>query len=100
VLVASILQGDGFDTLTARDAGMLGRSDEEHLQFATDAERTVLTHNRRDFERLARRWFDAGRSHNGIIIAYRRELTELIRRLDPILNGLTADEIRDRVVYI
>ena len=39
VVLALVLVGRGFEVLTARDAAMLGRSDEEQLVFATNNRR-------------------------------------------------------------
>ena len=52
VLLAKILSGRGFDVLTARDADMLRKSDEEQLLFGTKHSLAVVTHNRRHFEKL------------------------------------------------
>ena len=52
VILAKVLSGRGFDVLTAKDADMLRKSDEEQLVFGTKHSRAVLTHNRRHFEKL------------------------------------------------
>ena len=60
----------------------------------------VLTHNRKHFEELARRYHLAGRKHHGIIIAVRRLPNDIANRLLVLLNELSAEEFQDRVVYI
>jgi hypothetical protein len=87
-VLAAMLLARGFTVTTARDAGQLGRSDEEQLTFATNAGSVLLTHNRVDFERLHRSWFEAGRPHSGIIIARRRLPAELARRLGRLIVRL------------
>jgi len=67
VSVAARLRVSGFDVLTTRDAGNLGRRDEEQLDFAARSDRVFVTHNIQDFMRLAQRWASEGRSHAGII---------------------------------
>ena len=49
VALATILAQYGIDCLTARDAGYLGQSDEFQLRVATETERTIFTHDTRDF---------------------------------------------------
>ncbi len=100
VLVAELLRGRGFVVLTTRDAGRLGSKDAEQLAFATAKNLTLLSHNRADFEALARACEQSGQSHNGIILAGRQPAYELAGRLLKILNHVTVDEIRDQVRYI
>ena len=100
VLVAELLRARGFTVVTARDAGQLERSDAEQLAYAVSQSKTLLTHNRVDFEELARRYFEAGQSHYGIIVAARHASSEITRRLLLILNDITADEMQNLIIYI
>lgn len=56
----------GHDVLTAREAGNAGRGvpDDEVLEFASNAGRAVITHNRRHFFRLH---IEKAARHAGII---------------------------------
>lgn len=60
------LRALGHDVLTVAEAGNAGQRipDEAVLAYATQAERAVLTINRRDFVRLHRQGID----HAGIIV--------------------------------
>jgi predicted nuclease of predicted toxin-antitoxin system len=100
VLVAELLRSHGFDVLPAREAGQLGKSDEEQLAYALSQSRALVSHNRSDFEALAQQYFEAERTHYGIILAVRRSPYEVMRRLLVIINNLTADEIQDQLLYI
>jgi uncharacterized protein with PIN domain len=100
VLVAELIRAYGFDVLTTRDAGLLGEDDEAQLAYAASEGRAMLTHNRADFERLAREYFASGKEHHGIIFAVRRPPQEMLRRLLLILNHLTADELQNQVRYM
>jgi hypothetical protein len=82
------------------EAGNLGHSDREQLEYAVERKLTLLTHNRADFEALAQQYFSAGFTHHGIIVAVRRPAREVGARLLPILNSRTSDEIQDQIVYI
>lgn len=100
MLVADLLRARGYVARTTREAGMLGSTDEQQLAHARAHGLTMLTHNRADFEALARRSFERSDHHAGIIIAVRHPAYELVRRLLVILNVVTADEMRDTVRYI
>ena len=100
VLMAELLKPKGFDVLTARDAGMLTKSDEHQLAYATEHGRAILTHNRDHFQELHQAWLAAPRPHAGIIIATRRDIYALANRVATLLNTLTADEIENQLLYI
>ena len=71
VLIAQLLRARGFDVTTTREVGQLGKSDSEQLTYAVNQGRTLLTHNRVDFEALAQAYLAAGQMHYGIIFAAR-----------------------------
>jgi predicted nuclease of predicted toxin-antitoxin system len=100
VLVADFLKARGFDAITARDAGQLQISDEEQLAYAISQERTLVTHNRTDFEELILDYFNTEQTHYGVIYAVRRSPQEIAQRLMVILNHVTADEMENQVRYI
>jgi predicted nuclease of predicted toxin-antitoxin system len=100
VLVADLLKAKGFDALTVRDAGQLQASDDEQFAYAVNHQRTLVTHNRGDFEELIQTYFDAQRKHYGVILAVRRSPQEIAQRLLAILNQVTADEMENQVRYI
>jgi predicted nuclease of predicted toxin-antitoxin system len=72
VLLAQLLQAREIDTLTARDAGMLGKSDKEHLRKASELQRILVTHNRSDFEELYSIFLQEDLRHSGIIVLTRK----------------------------
>lgn len=80
IALAAVLCQHGVDCLTARDAGNLGIDDESQLSFATQQGRAILTHDTRDFLRLAATWAEAGRSHAGILLVHQAPLPVLILR--------------------
>jgi hypothetical protein len=59
-----------------------------------------LTHNRADFEALARQYFLTGQRHFGIVIAVRRSPYDIVQRLWTILNQVTADEMENQLRYV
>lgn len=100
VLLADLVRARGFEAATTIAAGQDGKTDAQQIVFAVAQQRTLLTHNRADFEKLAQEYFAAGRSHFGIIIANRRPVYDLARRLLVVLNAVTADEMQNQVRYI
>ncbi len=56
VLVGDLIRARGFTVLTTYEAGRAGASDADQLQFASSQRHVLLTHNRRDFETLARQY--------------------------------------------
>lgn len=100
VRIARIVRGHGFSVRTARSEDMLGATDEEQLAFAADQGLVVVTHNRSDFEELARQYYKEERTHAGIICAVRRGPRESATRLLALLNDRTASEFENHLLYI
>ena len=100
VLLADLLQARGFAVATTQEAGQVGRTDLEQLAYAVSQQRTLVTHNRADFERLALEYFSSGITHYGIIVAVRRPIHEIAKRLLTILDQVTADEMMNQIRYI
>ena len=100
VLVGEMIRARGFDVLTTRDAGKLGATDIQQLEFSTREQRVLLTHNRVDFEKLAAQYFEGQFEHSGIVIAVRRLPSEIVFRLLAILNADSAEQMLDQIRYI
>ncbi|MEW5873378.1 MAG: DUF5615 family PIN-like protein [Chloroflexota bacterium] len=102
--LALALRERGFDAQSAAEAGLLNADDHAQLEYATQNGMAILTCNARHFLQLAREYAAAGRSHAGIIVSSeqysRRRFSDLLKRALRLLNKLTADEIRDCVVYL
>lgn len=63
------LRSRGVDVITAAEAGMNGRTDEEQLQWSTTHGRVLYSCNARDFYKLHTSLLKLGESHCGIILA-------------------------------
>ena len=57
IVVADLLRARGFIAITTREAGQLGNSDADQLAYTFSQKMTLLTHNRIDFEKLAKQYF-------------------------------------------
>lgn len=100
VLVGDLLRARGFHASTTRDAGNLGKNDTEQLDYATSHGLALLTHDRSDFETIHRQYVAKGKNHWGIIVAARRSPHLIVANLLRLLDKLTADELRDQLLYI
>lgn len=99
-LVADLVRARGFTVTTTRDEGQIGSTDPEQFAYAVSQMKTLVTHNRVDFEVLAQQYFSSELKHYGIIIAVQRPAQEVALRLLTILDQVTAEEIEDQVRYI
>ena len=90
------LRRRGADVVSTPDAGMLGKSDEEHLALATRLGRVIFTQDD-DFLSLNHRGF----THMGIIYAPRRDsISKLIDGLMLVHEVLDPEDMRGRVEFI
>jgi len=100
-LIAKLLRARGFAAMTTLEAGRIGTSDADQLEFATGRGMALLTHNRVDFEKLAAQYAASGeQQHCGMILAARRPVYELARKLLMLVNRVAADEMDNLVLYI
>jgi hypothetical protein len=97
VAVAEQMRDRGFDAVTVRDLGLLGDTDINHLQHASETGRVLCTFDY-DFLRL----HAEGVPHAGIIIAQHFETTigDWVRALELICGAMTAEEMRNHVEYL
>lgn len=80
---------------------MLGRTDDEQLEYATRQERAILTHNQKDFVRMHAEWWAEGREHWGIVITRQEwSLGELLRRTLRLLDEVTAEEMYRQIRFL
>lgn len=61
------LRARNVDVVTAAEADMISRPDEEHLMAASALRRALLTYNTGDYCALHQRWMSQARPHAGIV---------------------------------
>jgi len=95
--IARGLRHSGIDVTRTSEAGLLGASDEEHIDFAQEENRVIFTQNR-DFLRL----HHAGVNHIGIAYCARgtRPIGEIIDSLILIREALGPEDMRNRIEFI
>jgi len=92
----------GFDCLTANEANMRGRSDEEQLSRSTLEGRVLYTKNTADFCRLDAQWRAANRRHAGVIVVtdQRAPIGVQVRALLRLAEAKSADEMAGRLEFL
>ncbi|MDZ8188890.1 MAG: DUF5615 family PIN-like protein [Nostoc sp. ChiSLP02] len=98
-LVATLLRSRGLDITTVAEQATLGKNDREQLEFATSVGRCILTHNRIDFERLHLQYIEENKEHFGIIVVPQKNAYEVAQRIGILVSSLTANEIRNQLLY-
>ena len=96
------LRSRGIDVITAADAGMIRRKDEEHLHFATAQGRALYSFNVGDFYEIHTVWTMSGREHCGIVLSQQRRYPtgEQIRRLLRLIGSLSSESMRNRAEFL
>jgi hypothetical protein len=96
------LAARGVDATSALGAGMIRRSDADHLAYATGEGRALFSFNVGDFCRLHDQWLAAGRSHAGIVVAQQRRFAvgEQLRRLLRLVATISAEDMRGRIEFL
>jgi len=96
------LRSRGIDLVTAADAGMIRRKDEEHLSFATLQGRALYSFNVGDFHEIHTEWTATGRGHAGIILAQQKRYStgEQIRRLLRLIGSLSGEAMKNREEFL
>lgn len=92
----------GVDVLTAEEAGMRERDDEDHLDFATAQGRVLYSFNMGDFCRIHTEHIVSNKSHAGIILALQQRygIGEQMRRLMRIVNARTAEQMVNQLEFL
>ena len=96
------LRSRGIDVITAADAGMIRRKDEEHLSFAAMRGRALYSFNVGDYHQIHTEWTSTGRGHAGIILAQQKRYStgEQIPRLVRLIGSLTDEAMKNREEFL
>jgi uncharacterized protein DUF5615 len=98
--IASALRLRGWDVLATVEARRCGTSDREQVRFATLNGCSFLTYNVQDLPRIHYEMIAAGESHAGIIVATQDNPRRTIRALLNMLANVSAEEMRDSLIYV
>ena len=83
------------DVVTATEANMLNRSDEDHLAVASTGGRTLVSYNIDDYCAPHQDWLHRGRTHAGIIDVTQQQYSvgEELRRTMRLISRVTAEQM-------
>lgn len=98
ILLATLLHARNINVITTLESNMLGTGDEEQLEFATNKNAAIVTHNRVDFEKLYRKYTELNRTHSGIIILIRRDVYLMARKLSRFVT--IHKDLKDQLWYV
>jgi hypothetical protein len=98
--VAPALRRAAIDAVSTTEAARGGESDESQIDWASKANRALLTFNVGHFADLHVMRMVEGRHHAGIIVSSQRPIGDVIRRLLHLASALDAESMRDRLEFL
>ena len=96
------LRARNVDVLTAAEADMINRPDEDHLTAASAAGRALFTYNAADCCALHQSWTSLERTHAGIIVAPQQQYSvgEELRRIMRLISRCPAEQMQNRWEFL
>ena len=96
------LRSRNVDVVSATDAEMINRIDDDQLMTATGLDRVLYSYNIKDYQRIHGEWLVKEQTHAGIIVAVQQRYSvgEELSRLTRMINELSAGNMRDRLEYL
>ena len=96
------LKARGVDVLSALEAGMIERSDPDHLEYAATQGRILYSFNVGDFHHLHSSWLTQGKFHCGLILSKQQQYSvgEQMRRLLKLIATRSPEEMRNHVEFL
>jgi len=98
--VAYALRLRGFDVVSTSEVGNTGLSDSEQLAYAVAEKRALVTFNVVDYVKLNKEYLLLGKDHYGIVVSSQLPIGETIRRLLGLLNKLSADRLKNTLLWL
>ena len=99
-LLARDLRDRGYDAISAGEAGNLGLSDRDQLDYARTQGRTFLTHNRDDFLQIATEYAVKQIAYPGILYVPQVPYAQLLHRVLRFLSEASEETARDVFTWI
>lgn len=99
-VLAVILRQYGYDVLTAKEADMLAKSDEEQLAFAASNRKAIITFNIKDFVLLHQSWLSEGKRHFGIIVSPEIRISKLIHLCLRLLGRTESKDLINQLRFL
>lgn len=100
VLLGRVLRERGFDVYHVIERDRNGKSDSEQFIYATKQKRAILTHNIRDYVKLAKTCQQQDKHHYGIIVSHHLPFRELLKRTLKFLSSHSKNDLKDRFIWL
>ncbi len=97
IVVAEQMRARGVEAIIVQDLGLLGDTDENHLERASRMGYVLCTYDQ-DYLRISAKLIE----HSGIIFPQNRSTSvgDWVRGLELICEVLTAEEMKDHIEYL
>ncbi len=100
VSFAQALLNRGVDVVTTGGTGNKGFSDAEQLAFAAGSNRSIVTHNKKDFILLHNEYLRSDKIHAGIIVTDQLPVGVMLRRFMKPWFSLAAEHMSGRLEFL
>lgn len=98
--LAEALRARGVDVLTTQEAGNIGLSDSEQINFSSKVNRVLFSYNKRDFAKLHYKGLSEKRTHSGIILSDQLSVGIILRRLMKLYFALSLEDMKNKLEYL
>ncbi len=98
--IAAALRLRQFDVISAHELHRWGLEDQMQLTLAAADGRALFTFNASDYVPLHQEWLGQRKEHFGIMVSDQLPIGETIRCLLNLLNQVTADEMRNQLLWL
>lgn len=98
--LAQALRNRGVDCITTQEAGNKGLSDAEQIAFTAENNRTIVTHNKKDFILLHNSYARTENKHAGIVVADQLPIGITLRRFMKLWFSATKDDMVNRLEFL
>jgi len=100
VSVAKGLSSRGIDTLTTQEAGLIGATDIQQIEFAIKSKRTFITHNKKDFIIIHQQLIAKNKVHYGIILSDHLPVGEFIKALSKLWYNIPQGKLINKIEFL
>ena len=90
----------GIDIVTTQQVKNDSLSDAEQLDYATKEQRTIFTHNKKDFILLYTEYLQNKREHSGVILSDQLPIGVLLRRFMKLWFTISAEDMKNRFEFL
>ncbi len=95
------LRRRGVEIVTVQELHKWAVDDEEQLEYAKSMGTCLFTHDD-DLLKVAKKWRNQGKIHNGIIYVHQQKLrvSETIRKLKLLVETVSLEEMKNHIEFL